>query len=635
MAMKGKKSLERKKRLTGKKKLQRKKKRELKRIRNELDNGPTFPAAECANQIASKIQFEHTSLTNPGSEIRLFELQPTATHDTIKLNLRTWKLQKCPKYIAVSYVWGDPSKCQTIEVNGKTLGTTSNAFYALQQVINQHRVGSLRTSHFWMDLICIDQANLDEKGKQVYLMGDIYERAAEVLACVGPHADNSALVMEVFRDARIDGWVSNMPSKYLDMDAFYVAIDKMWTRLEGAVSTKWQEKLIRRRGESVQDFCLNFMGPAVLDFCNRPYWHRMWIVQEIMLPRCVKLLCGSSSLELCCLAPCLRKDFLRERPWTLPWAQSRMFAVVQESHHTREAGGVHMDADSVFSTLYDNECSDFRDRVYALLRVIWWPGHVASSGQLKILPDYSITKLGLIRQVAIDLALLDESCTYKLWGTLSGLYRTLRLTIDSPEIAKLVEERTAVSEVATCTKISIGTSSSQSPTLMCEGLHGNQLESCLDGLALPAPFYDSSRTKWPLLETALSEIRRPKVKVDGKQVGWACSEAQPGDYLVSGMVYPDDPMWTPHLIIRRAQKHDPISYKIIGHAVLYKEYMPKNFRSCTLRFDIDDVVTLVALRDRLRSQDYTVKALNELLELSPTRAEYSSSAEMIPREKRR
>ena len=630
--------------MKGKQKLK-KQQEEQERIQNELDYGPGLQAVECAQRISSKVQFDHSSLASPDSEIRLFELRAAAAVDNIELALRTFEFDECPGYTAVSYVWGNPAKCRVIKINGLAFSTTTNAYYALQQAINQHRQNFLRTTWFWLDSICIHQDNLDEKGKQVYLMGDIYERATEVLACVGFHADNSALVMEIFRNADItrssdDTWLAYERQKF---KKYWSGVDKMWNGLMIAMNAKWQDCWGLAPAIPFDEFWSIFTS-AVFDFLNRPYWHRIWIVQEVLLASRVRLLCGSDSLDLRCIAPCLKHDILNKRSWACTWARSKMFAVLKQSHHTGECARVGpMIALHAFENLQDNECTDFRDRVYALLRVMVWG--IRGTG-IDIRPDYAITELGLVRQVALDIAQFPGRIPMVWWCTLGSLYRTLRLSIDSPEISELVNQRQAVGELPTVTANNKEPLSLKGPIVDCTLLHGFRLEFSADGLAVPGssdgPSDSTAGCEWRS-SPKLPDIRTQKFRINGECRGWTCPNALPGDYLISHVGAPAEAEWSmPPLIVRRVENHSSPVFKIIGHAVFHRDsglhHGIPNRRCFDLNFEFDDFVTLIALWTHLQSNRdtvdsprthsqsyvYTPATLESYLRTSPTRIEYSS-----------
>ncbi|TGO26876.1 hypothetical protein BPAE_0051g00110 [Botrytis paeoniae] len=85
-----------------------------------------------------------------------------------------------PRYIAISYTWGDFVPLMPIIVNGKRMRVRFNCWYALWQM-RHHGV----TDYLWIDSLCINQDNNEEKNFQVAIMGSIYELALWVASCIG------------------------------------------------------------------------------------------------------------------------------------------------------------------------------------------------------------------------------------------------------------------------------------------------------------------------------------------------------------------------------------------------------------------------------------------------------------------
>ena len=68
-------------------------------------------------------------------EIRLLQILLAPDENTVaSCQLLTCSLNEDPKYIALSYVWGDPSVTEDIGVNGKTISVTRNLSSALQNI---------------------------------------------------------------------------------------------------------------------------------------------------------------------------------------------------------------------------------------------------------------------------------------------------------------------------------------------------------------------------------------------------------------------------------------------------------------------------------------------------------------------
>ncbi len=58
----------------------------------------------------------------------------------------------------------------------------------------------------WIDAICIDQANIDERSKQVLRMGRIFQQADRVLVWLGDDANQSDLEMDLAQELSISSF---------------------------------------------------------------------------------------------------------------------------------------------------------------------------------------------------------------------------------------------------------------------------------------------------------------------------------------------------------------------------------------------------------------------------------------------
>lgn len=135
---------------------------------NEREPGPLHP------------DFEYPPLTDPLNQFRLLECSTEESYSG-HLTLRTYPLQRMRReYVAISYVWGKTTDLMQIVVNNQPFAVTSTAEVALRQV-TQHKLAR----YIWLDAICIDQANDEERGHQVRNMGCIYSFAKGTAASTG------------------------------------------------------------------------------------------------------------------------------------------------------------------------------------------------------------------------------------------------------------------------------------------------------------------------------------------------------------------------------------------------------------------------------------------------------------------
>ncbi len=86
------------------------------------------------------------------------------------------------QFDALSYVWGDATQLIPILVDGKLFLATRNLFQAL----HSFRKNSVVPGFLWVDAICINQQDVEERNHQVALMTQLYGQAEKVRIWVGP-----------------------------------------------------------------------------------------------------------------------------------------------------------------------------------------------------------------------------------------------------------------------------------------------------------------------------------------------------------------------------------------------------------------------------------------------------------------
>jgi hypothetical protein len=235
--------------------------------------------------------FHYGHLSPDDREIRLVRFVGGANESqgSYSLQLVTASLNDNPSYSAVSYVWGTSTPIIPIRLNDKSFQIAQNLHYALGQLSQ-----NLRYSEWlWIDAICIDQNNFDERSWQVAQMRDIFQDADLVYICLGNSANDSALIMDLAqsfgREAKAAGvlelW-TDFPSK-VDRVPTVPDIpneDSTFTFIAKLLAC---ERFLDRR-----------VPGAVTSLLNRPNWFRSWIVQEISLAGQGRVLCGNHSIDL-------------------------------------------------------------------------------------------------------------------------------------------------------------------------------------------------------------------------------------------------------------------------------------------------------------------------------------------------
>ena len=100
-------------------------------------------------------------------------LKVTRDHNgPVRCSLCTLSLSTAPVYSALSYTWGPELPSAKILVDGKTFKVRQNLFQFLQG-IRKEEGRYLGGDYLFIDQICIDQSNFEERNHQVQLMSRI------------------------------------------------------------------------------------------------------------------------------------------------------------------------------------------------------------------------------------------------------------------------------------------------------------------------------------------------------------------------------------------------------------------------------------------------------------------------------
>jgi hypothetical protein len=119
-------------------------------------------------------------------QIRILRVYPAASiEDPVICDLRIVNLDSKPEYAALSYTWGPPIFDHQITCNNQTFMVTESLHWALR------RFRATSWQMIWVDQVCIDQSNVEERSQQVLLMKIIYENAKKAFAYLGEGSSTS------------------------------------------------------------------------------------------------------------------------------------------------------------------------------------------------------------------------------------------------------------------------------------------------------------------------------------------------------------------------------------------------------------------------------------------------------------
>ena len=286
----------------------------------------------------------------------------------------------------LSYTWGNPALVSKISVNGTIITVPENLECALRML--RRLPETILGMYYWVDALCINQVDTEEKSKQVQKMKDIYGSARALVVWLGKEHSTDAEAETIIN----------------------------------ALYHNEQEKKVQR---------VNKFSPeqwyALADFTKRPYWGRLWIIQEVTAnDRSTLFVFGERTLSrpliLSAAKYCQKEaeqienqlrihashDTLRDAETQTLWARASQIAQLLDTEHQ---GNVKADFNGVQNrtlhrTLYlarTAKATDPRDNVYGLL------GLLDASLAAQIHPDYQSTKLEVYSRFAIAIIRFTRS----------------------------------------------------------------------------------------------------------------------------------------------------------------------------------------------------------------------------------
>jgi hypothetical protein len=131
-------------------------------------------------------------LSPQNREIRLLTLYPGLPGSPISCSLKPASLDDDPAYTALSYSWGNSPERERIIVSGEQVDAGRNLGDALLSLRDE-----IEEKVYWIDALCINQHDDEEKGRQVQLMRDIYRGAKQTILWLGVEADGSDIAMDI------------------------------------------------------------------------------------------------------------------------------------------------------------------------------------------------------------------------------------------------------------------------------------------------------------------------------------------------------------------------------------------------------------------------------------------------------
>lgn len=333
-------------------------------------------------------QYQYQPLHSEGApdpdlpRIRLAQILPGAPQDPVLVELSVVALPPAspPAYEALSYVWGtqrehegeDGWHCSvSIIASTKPAGhpvvaqlhITHNLEVALRSLRPPPEASPRR---MWIDAVCIDQSNIDERSSQIPIMGHIFRLASRVVVWLGPAEDTSDEACDLL--AAVSERVTSLGTPCTVQPK------------PGSSITPGQ---IHR-----SDWCPwdSRQATAIYNLLRRPWFERVWVRQEIGLASPASIVaCGTKTVSWPCFKEALL--FVLAKSNALPlsaedWPRFVDLCGVLEPIAMFKGP---LDFCELRQYISPARCADDRDRVYAVLSLLG-----ASGADMEIVPDYRL-----------------------------------------------------------------------------------------------------------------------------------------------------------------------------------------------------------------------------------------------------
>lgn len=235
--------------------------------------------------------------------IRLLLLHPRHPNDPVACTMFETTLDRAPRFEAMSYTWGSPNKEYQIVVDRKQVGVTSSAYHLLQDL------SSIFLSQLvWIDSICINQDDVEEKSQQVALMADIYTRASLVTVHLNSNTTDVENVLKdtgrLFAKMKLQDMHTNIAGAARHNDsadicklllsseaiqAFLIIQELRQGGLDG-LSTSESNNPITYEGNT-------WKCNALARLLRQPWFERIWVVQEVVLASSARILYHGQEMD--------------------------------------------------------------------------------------------------------------------------------------------------------------------------------------------------------------------------------------------------------------------------------------------------------------------------------------------------
>ena len=255
-------------------------------------------------------------------QIRLLKLNRN-DNDKTSFDLEVHDIDRAPAFAALSYVCGseapsctftlnipkDSAAVQPFEKRAWSISITPNLKTTLVQLSTFSRIkksflgfsrekrGFLGHDYLWIDAICINQIDLEEKSAQVSSMHKIYTAAQEVLICLGQEQDSSSAIIAVLK--KVAGLIGHVDHRPVGTE--FAAEDIISEDNVRALAMILEDSGSVYELDALQDLGLpvahHVFWQGLKRLFYREWFWRLWTFQEAVLAQRGYVVCGDQGIQ--------------------------------------------------------------------------------------------------------------------------------------------------------------------------------------------------------------------------------------------------------------------------------------------------------------------------------------------------
>jgi hypothetical protein len=211
--------------------------------------------------------------------IRLLFVQPLPDpHKPVNCTIKEFPLKDCPSFEALSYEWGPAEPTHPIIVDQKYVHAIRRNLLNYLLLTGRREPGHKNSPHVvWIDALCINQNDSEERSRQVQWMYRIYSSASQVIIFLGLDKGD---ILETFNA------ITEIGQYYLNNHR----------QQQGALLQSLSNPGREPNVESSPPVPSDDVFATAKRLWRFSYFTRMWIFQEVASAKKAHLVCGDWGL---------------------------------------------------------------------------------------------------------------------------------------------------------------------------------------------------------------------------------------------------------------------------------------------------------------------------------------------------